>query len=145
MGAALQDPKQISNTTNPTERDKINATPKTNVVPLEVMWERQFEQEQSLAREKADAVAEAERILFSSTGSINFTEIQVEDKPVIKQEIQSSNFVNYDLFFKPLESAVNIAGSIMNEAPAAASAISSLLTENVLGLEKEQKPVTKDC
>ncbi|OGE14762.1 hypothetical protein A2111_02830 [Candidatus Daviesbacteria bacterium GWA1_38_6] len=135
MGAALQDPKQISNTANSTaERDKNKA------IPLEVMWERQYETAQSLEQEQSNAVAEAERILFPSTGSMNFTEIQVEDKPIAQEE-KTSMFdpdMYLNMFTKPLEGLSNIAGSIVNETPIAIDAAGDLLKQ-VIG-EKEKQP-----
>ena len=99
MATVLQDPKQISNTTNPTERDKHAA------VPLEVMWERQFEIEA-----KDNGVN-----TFQANGSIDF-QIQVEDKQVKHQEFNNSDLW-MDMFKKPLEGLTNIAGGIANETP----------------------------
>ena len=108
MATAVQDPQQLSNINSPAERDKINAVPKTNAVPLEVMWERQYEQEQSLKQEQSNAVAEVERILFPPSGSM-----MNEFKPV---EVTSETMFNpdmfRDMFEKPLKDMTNIASGI---------------------------------
>ena len=119
-GTNVLDPKTLSNPTTPAERDK-NAP-----VPLEVMWEKQHETEKSLDQEKSEAVAEAQRI-FSSTGSM-LNEYK-------NLEVSSETPVNYDLFFKPLENATNLVGTVLNETPAAVGAVKDLFVENVAGIE----------
>lgn len=138
---AVQDPITQINTTSPNERDKNTA------VPLEVMWERQFEQEQSLSQEKSDAVAEAQRI-FSSTGSMlnqfkplevtsETIGIQVEDKQVKSSAFNQDMWM--DMFKKPLENATNIAGTLINEAPTTVEAIQDLGQMILKGPELNQQ------
>lgn len=134
---AVQDQTLNPNPTSPAER-------KNNVPQWgDAAWERKLYETEPLAEEQSKAVTEAERILFPSTGSMNFTEIQVEDKPISKQEIQDSNLVNYDLFFKPLENVTNIAGTIINEAPVAVEALADL-GKQITGVTEKQQEITPE-
>lgn len=120
---AVQDP-QTKNilVTEPSERKTSDRV----TMPWEYD-ERRFEKEQqSLQDDQAAAVAETERILFPSTGSMmnefksldvnsETIEIQVEDKQVKSSEFNPD--LLREMFEKPLKNMTNIAGGIVSETP----------------------------